>query len=106
MNNYISIWHCCFHPAVFNRINLLRKQNGYLYEKYLDGYCRLYRDFTILFVSIIVYGVLCDKEDALYAKYNNNHIRIHTEQDEQMDKVIELLDEIKKNTNIVGRSGK
>ena len=36
-------------------------------------------------------------------KNGKDHIQLHTEQDEQMDKVIELLEEIKRNTDIIGR---
>jgi len=32
-----------------------------------------------------------------------DHIQLHTEQDEKMDKVIELLEGIKRNTHIIGR---
>ena len=36
-------------------------------------------------------------------KNGKNHIQLHTEQDEKMDKVIELLEGIKRNTDIIGK---
>ncbi|MGYP000255115973 len=47
-----------------------------------------------------------EKENEEYAKYSRNHIRLQTEQDEQMDKVIKLLEEIKRNTDFIGRTKK
>ena len=62
--------------------------------------------FTVLFISMMVYGIFFDKKDEAYTKYSKNHIRLHTEQDEQVDKVIELLKEIKRNTDFIGNTGK
>lgn len=62
--------------------------------------------FTIMFVSLITYSMFFEKENEEYAKYSRNHIRLQTEQDEQMDKVIKLLEEIKRNTDFIGRTKK
>ena len=47
-----------------------------------------------------------EKENEEYAKYSRNHIRLHTEQGEQLDKIIKLLKGIKRNTDFIGRTEK
>ena len=59
-----------------------------------------------MFVSLITYSIFFEKENEEYAKYSRNHIRLHTEQGEQMDKIIKLLKEIKRNTDFIGRTEK
>ena len=59
-----------------------------------------------MFISLIVYIIFIEKENEKYAKYSHNHIMLHAEQDEQMDRVIELLIEIKRNTDFIGKNSK
>ena len=62
--------------------------------------------FTIMFVSLKAYSISFEEVNEEYAKYSRNHIWLHTEQNEQMDKVIKLLEEIKRNTDFIGRTEK
>ena len=59
-----------------------------------------------MFVSLLTYSMFFEKENEEYAKYSRNHIRLHTEQGEQMDKIIKLLKGIKRNTDFIGRTEK
>jgi hypothetical protein len=47
-----------------------------------------------------------EDEGKIYDKYSYNHIRLHKDQDRQMEKVIELLDDIKTNTDYIGRDSR
>ena len=62
--------------------------------------------FTLLMVFIIIKSMFFEDEGKIYDKYSYNHIRLHKEQDRQMEKVIELLDDIKTNTDYIGRDSR
>ena len=62
--------------------------------------------FTLLMVFIIIKSVFFEDEGKIYDKYSYNHIRLHKDQDRQMEKVIELLDDIKTNTDYRGKDSR
>ena len=55
---------------------------------------------------MMVYNIFIDKDDEAYAKYSNNNIWLITEYDEKMESMIELLEEIKRNSDFIGKVGK
>ena len=61
--------------------------------------------FTLLMVFIII-KIMFFEHNEEHDKYRKTHYQLHTEQDEQIDRAIELLKEIKKNTNSFGRTNK
>ena len=61
---------------------------------------------TVLQTSMMVYNIFIEKDDEAYAKYSKNNIWLIIEYDEKMESMIELLEDIKRNTDFIGKAGK
>ena len=61
---------------------------------------------TVLQTSMMIYNIFFEKDDEAYAKYSKNNIWLITEYDEKMESMIKLLEEIKRNTDFIGKAGK
>ena len=51
-------------------------------------------------------NIFFEKYDEAYAKYSKNNIWLITEYDKKKESMIELLEDIKRNTDFIGKASK